>query len=59
MARSWFYTLLAVGLGIQSVVDALSITSDSSGVVNKTFDFVVVGGGTAGMLHPQTVYQSF
>ena len=40
---------LTAGLCLQTVmVKGLSITGDPTSIVNQSFDFVVVGGGTAG-----------
>lgn len=40
---------LAGLLGTAGFVRGLSITGDPAGIVNRTYDFVVVGGGTAGL----------
>ena len=50
---SWYLTMLsllvAINLAFAAVVQPYEITTNSaSDIVNKTFSYVIVGGGTAG-----------
>ena len=40
--------LLAINLACAVVVRPFEITADPSGIANRTFSYVIVGGGTAG-----------
>ena len=40
--------LLAINLACAAVVQPFEITANSADIANKTFGYVIVGGGTAG-----------
>lgn len=40
--------LVAINLAFAAVVQPFEITASSADVTNKTFSYVIVGGGTAG-----------
>lgn len=41
--------LVAINLACAAVVRPFEITADPSGIANRTFSYVIVGGGTAGL----------
>ena len=40
--------LVAINLALAVVVQPFDITANSADIANKTFSYVIVGGGTAG-----------
>ena len=43
-----FSLLVVINLACAAVVRPFEITADPSDIVNRTFSYVIVGGGTAG-----------